>query len=308
MSQGSHPAVTSREVRSSRLGIWFLLQVYRWCGQRVTRWLITLVLACIYPWLRQARKASGEYQTHWQKVAGRRFPGGTFRHVLTFAWGLADRLACWQGYFDCRKIRVRTPLEYETMTARYMNGQGGFCLVSHLGNFELLRAIFTPITEKKGAGIHVFMDTAATQGFVNAQRELAPHADVLRLHSIRELDVGMSMRMAQAVEEGSLVIIAGDRHHVASKDLASKGYRMRFLGEEAMFPRGSFRWAGALGCPVYSLFLLESGGRYDLQIRELANGEERVKAEHLVEDYVQHLEEMCLQYPLNWFNFYSFWS
>jgi predicted LPLAT superfamily acyltransferase len=78
----------------------------------------------------------------------------------------------------------------------------------------------------------------------------------------------------------------------------------------ARFPTGPLRIAQALGVPVVTFFGVYRGPkRYDLHFEPLAaesGADGNVAA--LVERYVARLERHVREAPMNWFNFYLFWS
>ena len=290
-----------REVPVSNLGIRILMWAYRHLGWRTCRCMVVIITLCAYPFLGRARRFSREFRRQWAAHTGKR-PCSTFRHLLTFAYTLADRLACRLGLLGMERVVPRTPEPYRELCERYYRREGVFCIASHLGCDDMLRVLFEDPAQGKGGEIHVFMDTAATKQFARMQSRYASRSDMF-VHSVEELGMGMSLLMAQKLEEGAILIIAGDRIRQSGK---RSEYRIPFLGREAEFPRGCFSWAAAMACPVYTFCLVEHGGNYDLLVRCLSD-EGKKPALELAQSFAGTLEEWVTQYPDNWFNFYSFW-
>lgn len=293
---------SGREVPVSQCGIRIVMWVYRCLGQRTCRCLVALVLLCAYPFLGRARRASAEFRRQWTAHTGRPACSG-FRHLLTFANSMADRLACRNGLLGMEHVRICTPAAYRELCERYYRREGVFCVASHLGCFDMLRVLFEDPAQGKGGEIHVFMDTAATQQFMRMQKRYASRSDLF-VHSVQELGVGLSMQMAQKLEEGAMVVMAGDRVWRSGKRFV---YCLPFLGREACFPRGCFSWAAALACPVYTFCLTAKGAGYDLRVRCLSE-DGLLPGEALAGSFAGTLQEWCELYPENWFNFYSYWS
>ena len=296
-------ARVNRETFVSGLGIRLLLWVYRCCGQRTCRGLVAIVLTCAYPFLRRAREASAIYRRQWCQFTGK-CAFSSFSHLLIFAYTLADRLACRAGYFDMRRVQVQTPEAYDALTSLYRRGCGVFCITSHLGCFDMLRVLFDCTRDDMPGEIHVFMDTSATRQFARQQLRFGGGKLETFVHSVQELGPALSMQMAEKIEKGAMVVMAGDR---TWRDEARANYTEAFLGKDACFPRGCFRWAAALGCPVYTFCLAENNGNYDLTV-ECLSEDGQVPAHSLAGQFVSHLQQLCCQYPLNWFNFYNFWK
>ncbi len=296
-------ARVNRETHVSGLGIRLLLWVYRHCGQRSCRVLVAAIIACAYPFLRRARYASRVFRRQWSQYTGKRANSG-FAHLRTFAYTLADRLACRAGMFDMNRVRVCTPAAYEELTNLYRKGRGVFCVTSHLGCFDMLRVLFDCTRGDMPGEIHVFMDTTATQAFARQQLRYGGQDLETYVHAVQDLGPALSMQMAEKVEQGAMVVMAGDR---TWREGERANYSAPFLGRIANFPRGCFRWAASLGCPVYSFCLAENGGMYDLHV-ECLSPEGEMKAEPLANHFSQILQNLCCLYPLNWFNFYNFWK
>ncbi len=303
MSGGLASATSQREVPVCKAGILLLMWVYRCLGQRVCRWLLWGLVLVAYPFLGHSRRASAVFLQQWRAYSGRQ-ACSSFRHILTFAYTMADRMACRMGLFGKERVRICTPEAAEELMGCYRRGQGVFCIASHLGCFDMLRVLFAAPVQEGGGEIHVFMDVAATEAFTRIQSRYASRSDLF-VHAVQELGVGMSILMAQKLEAGAIVVMAGDRLWRAGQRAE---LREVFLGREAAFPRGCFSWAAALQCPVFTFCLAERGGMYDLRVRCLAReGGAGATASQLARDYVQTLQEWCLLYPANWFNFYAYW-
>lgn len=293
----------SREPHVSALGIRLLLWVYRYCGVRCCYALITIVIACAYPFLRSARAASAEFLAQWQLFTNKKSPS-VFSHLCTFARTLADRLACRAGFFDASRVRRVSESDQETLSSLYRRGCGVFCITSHVGCFDMLRVLFDCTREDMAGEIHVFMDTAASRAFSSLQLRYGGEKLEAYVHSVETLGPALSMQMVEKLEQGAMVVMAGDR---IWRDEDSANYVVPFLGREARFPRGCFRWAAALGVPVYTISLLQNKGAYDMYVKCLSEHGD-IKAKSLMLSYVKQLEELCCGYPSNWFNFYHFWK
>lgn len=302
MSVGIASVATLREVPVCKAGILLLMWVYRCMGQRVCRCLVWVLMLFAYPFLRHARRASAAFLKQWRVYSGRR-GCSSFRHLLTFAYTMADRLACRMGVLGQERVRVCTPEAADELMGCYRRGQGVFCIASHLGCFDMLRVLFAKPMQEGGGEIHVFMDIAATEAFTRMQSRYASRSDLF-VHAVQELGVGMSILMAQKLETGAIVVMAGDR---LWREGQRAELREEFLGREAAFPRGCFSWAVALQCPVFTFCLAEHGGMYDLHVRSLVREGGCTTASQLARDYVHTLRDWCLLYPANWFNFYSYW-
>lgn len=105
--------------------------------------------------------------------------------------------------------------------------------------------------------------------------------------------------------------MVGDRTSVAH---AGRSISCEFLGHPAQFAEGPFILASLLDCPVYFLFCLKKAGRYEVYLEKVADKLELPRAtrkedlERVIRRYAALLEEQCLAFPYQWYNFFDFWQ
>jgi predicted LPLAT superfamily acyltransferase len=154
------------------------------------------------------------------------------------------------------------------------------------------------------------MHTAGTARF-NEMLKRRQLADRLCLIPVDGMSPSTAALLAQRVDAGDLVAIAGDRLLAGA---AGESQRTTFLGEPAAFPIGPYVLAAALGCPLIALFATRHGEMYRISVEQLAERvilprqgrPEALRA--LLERFVALLEAECRAAPLQWFNFYPFWA
>jgi predicted LPLAT superfamily acyltransferase len=135
-------------------------------------------------------------------------------------------------------------------------------------------------------------------------------ASTLNLMQVTELDAAAAMQLAERMERGESVVIAGDRVPVSADPRVAFA---EFLGDRAAFPAGPYVLASALQCPVYLLFSLRHGGEYEIHfelLRESARLPRKGRDEAIAAmaaDFAARLQYHCVRAPLQWFNFYDFW-
>jgi predicted LPLAT superfamily acyltransferase len=117
-----------------------------------------------------------------------------------------------------------------------------------------------------------------------------------------------------AIDRGELVAILGDRRPTAAEG-NSRVVVTEFLGADAAFPAGPWLLAHALHCPVYFVAgVYTRPNHYALHFDLLADEvrldrKERAAAlARYARAYASTLETYVRSAPLNWFNFFDFWS
>ena len=178
-------------------------------------------------------------------------------------------------------------------------------IVSHLGSFEVLRAL----SRARAFPVSI-LGYFGNASLINAAlRRVNPAVDT-HLIEIRPGDASFVFEVERCISEGRLVGTMGDR-----VGFDGKHARATFLGSDASFPTGPYLLAAALRCPVYLAFgLYREPNRYELHCEPFADRidlpraarEEALQA--YVSRYAARLEHHCRLAPYNWFNFYDFWS
>lgn len=268
-------------------------------GRGATRWLLYPVCLYFLACSGQSRRASRAYLG---RVLGRKAGvRDVLRHYHVFASTVHDRVLLVRGRCEEFDISVQGAAEVDGILAQ---GRGCILLGSHLGSFEVLRALGH---FKKNYPVNIVMheDNAAKTG-----RVLAHLAPELQDRVIAPGRPETMLRVKECLERGEIVGILGDRPLGGDRT-----WPCRFLGETARFPLGPLLLAGTLGAPVALFFGLYLGGsRYEVHFETLVEGETVAReqrpeaAARWLERYVERLEHYARRAPYNWFNFYDFWD
>ncbi len=224
-----------------------------------------------------------------------------FRHFFSFGQILIDRVFFIGGEGD----RFSLSFEGEKHIARALAARRGLILVSaHCGNWE----VAAHCLQHFDATVNIVMLTAEAdvareylERFKGRQRLIAADGSA-----------DASLAIASALSRGEIVAMHGDRflaselRHTAEAD---------FLGAPARFPLGPYLVAAVTGAPLLHCFVMRSGPlRYHFvlhEARELRFGrrsERRAALEGWLRAYVADLEAVLRRFPLQWHNFFPFWS
>lgn len=277
-----------------RFVTWLVLRL----GRSATRWLLYPLSLYYLAFAPRARRASRAFL---RRALGRN-PGldDVLRHFHTYAATLHDRIYLLCGRFEEIEVTVDGAAPLDDIMAR---GRGCILLGSHLGSFEVVRALGRLV---KNYPINIVMYEGNSRKVAAVLNRLAPE---LKARIIAPGRPETMLRIKECLERGEIVGILGDRPFGSEKTSLCP-----FLGAPAPFPQGPFRLAMALEAPAVLFFgLYEGGNRYRIFLEELAGRpaagrDERAEAAaHWVESYVRRLEHYARKAPYNWFNFYDFW-
>lgn len=278
------------------------LRLIDWIAVHVGRWTARLLL---YPTsfyflisANSARRVSYEYlkrvrgrPTHWWHV---------FRHFHWFAATILDRAYLLRGEFKRFDVMLH---QKEILHRQLKSGKGCILLGSHLGSFEVLRALGVTHDFPLKVLMNIEHNEKITSFLDNLNPEIA--STVIVPDRPETL-----LRVKESLDAGFLIGMLGDR--VSS---TGKTTQCQFLGAPATFPAGPILFAAIMRCPVILFFSLYRGGsRYEIQFEHFAqeinlNPDHRAEdVQHWTQRYVERLEYYVRLAPYNWFNFYPFWD
>jgi predicted LPLAT superfamily acyltransferase len=246
---------------------------------------------------------------YWRRLHPTMPPGlvllRCWRHFASFGRILCDRLLV---YLHPNDFQLQCSAGVDTMRQALESRTGCILLSAHLGNWELT-GFLLPFFLKHRHPIFVVMvrdDLPTLQRFVDQR---------LRSSDITVIDprdgLAASLAIVRALEDGHPVCMLGDR--VMGEQSACT---VDFLGAPARFPLGPFQAAAITGVPIFSCFLLKGAcGTYELMVDPpwklpvQPRGQLRERAlKAAVAEWSRRLEEKVRRHPLQWHNFFHFWS
>lgn len=293
--------------RGSLLLMRFTAWVARRCGRRVLSPLLYLIVLYFYLTGRRARRNIRDYQTRLADWSGRDelrpTPRRVFAQFMAFADCLLDRLDVWRGALRLDAVQLRDP---DGVRAQLRAGGRGQLLVgTHLGNLDVCRAL-AELGEQ--VPLNVLVHTRHVAHLNRLLGEAGEHR--LRLIQVSELDATLMLDLAQRLERGEWLAMAGDRVPLH----AGRRTSVDFLGHRAPFAQGPWLLAGLLGCPVNLMCCLKTAGHYVVHLERFLDtakwqrGQRDAAIAQWTQRYAQRLEQWCLLAPQQWFNFYAYWE
>ena len=240
----------------------------------------------------------------------------TLRHVLSFAIALTEKLEVWAGTFSFRQIHFQDD-DIGDLVQNLENRRGVMLFIAHLGNSELLRGLAnaheTGVT--KPFVVNSIVDMHVTAGF-NALLKKVNADATLNVINASDITPDTMLMLQEKVARGEMVVIAGDR---TSANTQNRVVTQDFLGEPAPFAYGAYLLCALLDVPTYFVFGLRQkdvslAPQYDFYARKnpvsfgcgRKEREERIR--RTIAAFAHELEERCLQYPYQWYNFFDFWA
>ncbi|HVY25412.1 MAG TPA: hypothetical protein VHB79_02630 [Polyangiaceae bacterium] len=302
---------TMAEIGSAK-GILILFWIYKLLGRLPFQIALFPVTFYYFAFKPRQRHASREFLTRCatrpNEPERRAGTWRVLRHFSSFGGALLDKFVAWNGGFSFKDVTFEG---YDAVKATLDRGQGLLLLGSHLGNLEICRVLSQL---RPGLRLRVLVHTRHATTFNRLLERLNPSSTV-SLQQVTELGVGEAAELSAWVAGGGVVLIAADRVPVgASEGRPARVTFAPFLGHQAPFPQGPFILGSLLGCPAFTLFCVRRGRRFEATFEPFAEplllprrDRERALADYTAR-YAERLEERCRSAPLQWFNFFPFWS
>ena len=223
----------------------------------------------------------------------------TFVNYLIFAQIVVDKFAAIAGRVKNFTIETSTNDYVKTLLAQ----KKGFIIASsHIGNFELGGYVF----QQDKRELYALVYGGESQEYLQ-KREAALKNVKIHFVTVQE-DMSHLFLLKQVLEEGNIVTIPCDRVFGSKKTI-----EIPFLGRDAAFPLGPFRFAAQLDVPIVALFVMkEHLTKYKAYIIPIESDNEAknsiTKSEQLAKSFAQSCEEILRKYPHQWFNYFDFWG
>jgi predicted LPLAT superfamily acyltransferase len=278
-------------------------------GRRVLAPLLYLIVFYFYATDRRGRSGIRQYQTRlatWSGQAGLMPRRSTvFGQFMAFADCMLDRLDVWAGKLRLDHVLLDDPagIRERLLQSRHQ-ARGQILVCTHLGNLDVCRAM-AELGDQ--VPLNVLVHTHHVSHFNQLLGEAGEHR--MRLIQVSELDTALMMDLAQRIERGEWLAIAGDRVPLHG----GRCVEVNFLGEMAPLPQGPWLMAGLLRCPVNLICCLKVDGRYTIHLEPYlgdcswARGQRDATIQRWAQGYADRLAQRCLEAPQQWFNFYPYW-
>ena len=305
----SAPWHAQREQSAGRGRMWFMWAVYARCGKTALKLVTVPVMAFIYPFAGPARRALRTYYAVLAAFRGRKDapPVGAwtlYRHLLGFAWSLADKTDACTLRKDLPQMSVRDDADGRAFRDLVAARKGAFLVSTHLGTVEVLPALASAHREagEEIPHVHAFQQMGHDAVFT---RMFMRHFDAthVTLHAVEEIGVETAVRMQEAIGRGELVLMAGDRVGARS----GKTFDHAFLGRPCRWPKGVVVFAKLMACPVFFVTCVRTGwNAYECHFHRYTGPAS--SPARMLDEYTAFLEAETLAHPEQWYQFYDFFA
>jgi predicted LPLAT superfamily acyltransferase len=282
--------------KGNRLGYRIFVGLLQHAGVRPAYFLLYFVAA--YYWLFAWQSSRHMYAYFTQKLGWGPLKAifALYRNYYVFGQTLIDRIVVMSG------VDNNFTFDFDgedNLRQMVRNGKGGMLISAHLGNWEIAGHLLKRLEAK----VNIVM-------YEGEKEKLKQYLDQVKgPFSFNIIGIGNDLShiyaIADALKRNELVCMHADRFTEGSRSIEAA-----FLGDEARFPLGPFAISTKLRAPVSYVFAFkESATHYHFFSSPICEyGNARTEMDRMLNDYIGELHVKVRQYPLQWFNYYDFWS
>jgi predicted LPLAT superfamily acyltransferase len=218
-----------------------------------------------------------------------------YKSYYVFGQTIIDKVAISSG------LRHKFTYEFdgiELIKEALEQKKGGILISAHVGNFEIAEHFLGELTEEMSISL---LTTELEHTAIKDYLESVTKKSNINFIFIKE-DLSHIFEINAALAQNHLICITGDRYVPGAKFLEEE-----LLGAKAKFPQGPFLLASRLKVPVLFVYVMkETNKHYHLYARKSQAKYREGKV--LLKDYTESVQWMLQKYPLQWFNYFDFWS
>jgi predicted LPLAT superfamily acyltransferase/glycosyltransferase involved in cell wall biosynthesis len=297
-------AAWTGKTRGGVIGNGFLKLVLKYLGRRPGYFCLLFIIPYFYIFAPRARHALNQY---WSSVdnsmSWMKRQKHILKHFYVFGQVLMDRV--FQSYNEDLKFKIDNegPIYFPDVQA---SKRGWVFIGAHLGGWDISTLFFKKSPESaRLAMVHYLSEGLNFDKLISRSSESASKVDSIQSQS----NDGSLLKVKSYLENQMHVGFLTDRAMGTQVEL------ILFLGKLAPFETRPFRVAAACRAPMiftYSFkreddkYLFVSSNYKELQYSRTQD--KNLDVFGWTENFVKDLECQVRRFPLQWFNFYPFWS
>ena len=220
-----------------------------------------------------------------------------YKNYYWFGQTIIDKIVLMSG--------IRHPFNFQFEGENYLRQmvdmqKGGLLLSAHMGNWEIAGHLL----KRLGTEMHIVM-------YDGEEKQIKDYlVSISEKHSakiilIRE-DLSHIYAIQEALSKNAFVCMHADRFLDGNKTLSET-----LLQKKALFPAGPFLLAHTFKVPVSFVFAMKDRP-YEYHFYAtppgIYSGGRDYVVQAMLRDYCGAMESTILKYPLQWYNYYDFWS
>ena len=294
------------EVKEQAAGhkrLMLLWYIYKLAGKNAVKFIVFFVTLFAFLGAPKIRKCSEKYL---KVAAGKAAAKDTFKHFLSYAYALVDKMEMFTDNFPFKNIYFADEAQREMLYKDLLDKKGIYFLCSHLGNINAMRTFFRSGTVIEDIKVNLFLEAKQCKIFKSFIDKISSDNPIVT-YPVEEIDLTTSIELKDKLDNGEIIFMAGDRI-APNNDNAI--FQTDFLGRKVNFPIGAFKFGMLMGAPIYFIACTkEKHDKYAIHIQKFEFiGKRQEKLEELEQQYVKFLEKLTSKYPYQFYHFYDFFN
>ncbi|WPP48759.1 LpxL/LpxP family acyltransferase [Catalinimonas niigatensis] len=281
------------KTRGGLLGYQIFIFVLKRLGLKVAYLLLRIVAAYFVLFAPLATRSIYHYFRQILKYNRWKSSKSVYCNFYRFGQTLLDKIAIISGMDSSFSYTFDGKHHLQELSDSH---QGGILISAHLGNWEIAGFFLKDVNLK----VNIVMLEAEHEKIKNYLGQVM-HNQNVHVIPIKE-DLSHIFLINKALRNKEVICMHGDRFVEGSRVAP-----MQFMGKKAFFPLGPFTMAAKLNVPYTFVYAVKSNDHhYYLSATPLQH--DKKKPMEILQDYIDILENKVKQSPLQWFNYYDFWS
>lgn len=276
---------------------WFLYKIF---GERLLYTIAFSVAFFTFVFSPKIRSFSKKYFIKTRKYTNLKSSLiNQFKHILAYAFALADKILVYAGDFDTKKIEFDSEKDKVQLFNDINKNKGTFFICNHIGNIEVLHSLFADTITNSDCKINIFMSNKQSQIFNEFLSGIKQDFST-KIFQVEDIGLETGVILKENLNKGDMVFIAGDR----LSENGSKCIDIKFFEQDISLPVGSFKLAKLMEVPTYLISALRFGKKYKVFIEK----QEDLSTKVLSDNFIKFMEKMTLKNPYQFFHFYDFFK
>lgn len=294
------------EVKEQAAGhkrLMLLWYIYQLAGKNAVKFIVFFVTLFAFLGAPKIRKCSEKYL---KVAAGKAAAKDTFKHFLSYAYALVDKMEMFTDNFPFKNIYFADEAQREMLYKDLLDKKGIYFLCSHLGNINAMRTFFRSGTVIEDIKVNLFLEAKQCKIFKSFIDKISSDNPIVT-YPVEEIDLTTSIELKDKLDSGEIIFMAGDR---IAPNNDNAVFQTDFLGRKVNFPIGAFKFGMLMGAPIYFIACTkEKHDKYAIHIQKFEFiGKRQEKLEELEQQYVKFLEKLTSKYPYQFYHFYDFFN
>lgn len=274
--------------------------IYKLFGKKAVKLITFFVTLFAFLGAKENKNCSKKYL----KIVGIKPSNfNVFKHFLSYAYSLADRMESFSNNFPVNKIKFQSEEDKRTLENDLKAKKGIFFICSHLGNIDIMRSFIFSDWGEYCSEVCVFLSKEQCKIFNGFVEQIGTACNQkVSSYPIEDIDVNTSIEIEEKLNTGAIVFMAGDRTSAHSSN-----FETEFLSHKADFPLGTFKFAQLMNvCTYFICAIKTTNDNYSIHFKRFEQKSSKKETlNSMKKEFVSFLESETKLAPFQFYHFYD---